>query len=126
MKINLMVFFVLTLLVNINKCNSSNENLCTAMQESEEKVKTVLNTYLKTLDDKKDVEDKYKEIEAFLLRQNCIEKVEFGRGYLRTLPPIKQVYLTTASESKIKNVIVNITLNNKEISVEKIVINRSL
>ncbi|HSO85246.1 MAG TPA: hypothetical protein VLQ91_01750 [Draconibacterium sp.] len=126
MKVKVLIIYFSTVLMNINQCNNSGQDLCKSLQFGEENVKTLLNDFLGKIDKDKDQESQFKQIEAFLLKQNCIEKVEFAKEYLRTSPPIKQVYLTMATDSKIKNVTINISLNNKELSVEKIIVNRSL
>lgn len=96
-----------------------------ALQLGEEHVKTLLDDYLEKIDGDKDPEIQMKEIEAFLLKQKCIEKTEFAKEYLRTLPPIKQLFITTSSDLKIKDVTINFSVDKKELSVEKIIINRS-
>lgn len=126
MKFKILILFVFAILLRDSQCSNTGKDPCAALQLGEENIKNLLNDYLKKIDADLDPENQFKQIEVYLLRQNCIEKVEFSRGYLRTSPPIKQVYLTMASDSKIKDVTINISLNNKELSVEKIIINRSL
>jgi hypothetical protein len=126
MNIKVLFLFLSAALLRVSQCNNATDGLCTALQSGEEDVKTILNEYLKKQDSDKDPEIQLKEIEAFLLKQKCIEKTEFAKGYLRTSPPIKQLYITTSPDLKIKDVTINFTVDKKEISVEKIIINRSL
>jgi hypothetical protein len=112
--------------MNLYHCEDSNENFCKALKISEENAKIMLNNYLKTIDKAKDENYQFQKIKAYFLKQDCIEKVEFGKGYLRTFPPIKQVFLTTNLDQKYRNITVNITLSNSKLNAEKIIINPNL
>ncbi len=126
MKINVLILFLSVTILRVSQCNNTTDDFCAALQSGEEDVEIMLDEYLRKQDSAKDPEIQLKAIEAFLLKQKCIEKTEYAKGYLRTSPPIKQLNITTSPDLKIKDVTINFSVNKKEISLEKIIINRSL
>ena len=98
--------------------------VCDALLDNKEKVKVNINTFLNSLGPANE-ELQLDKLKTYLLDQECISQVAISDTYLRTSPPIRQLFITTSDKLQ-DEITLNISVGKSKLQVENIIRNQGL
>ncbi|WP_339711907.1 hypothetical protein [uncultured Kriegella sp.] len=119
MKSIVLVVITFSIAINIWQCKTAENSFCEIFGKSQEDLRTNANHLFNQFNSIQDNEMRFLKIKDFLYQQDCVDNVEIGKGYLRTQPPMKQIFITTFVNETLSRYIINVSLGtNRGLVVE--------
>ena len=114
------MIYLTSFLSMIESCKSSEEIFCESIEKKGENLDLIIKDYLNSMQKVENKSILLNEFEVFLSNQSCLDSVLFAKGFLRTSPPIKQVYLKSNVNFGCLEIDINLSIEKNKLRLEKI------